>query len=256
MIPTPQNHHRSPAQSLGFCFASTLVHRASVKGCSGVVLTLFTAFSFAAQAQGLDYDTPEPREGIFGGFELALVSANIDPPTEDDFPQLGSQVGLHLGYRWDSGLGFSGGVSGALLDYRAKVATFEADVSVFGDLIDVSAWYFLDLNPTLDVFIRGGVGRVTGSLRAIPVGDIPNLGDNPGAMIPGGDSGAAALLSGPLSGKDFGAVVSAGIGWMWRNHVRLSAEVNWRWFNLDLAVDGFEDSVSLLGLSFGVGWAP
>lgn len=185
-------------------------------------------------------------EGLFGGFGLGVAQATIDPETEDSAPGLGAQVEARFGFRWESGLGLSLGLSTASFGY----STMAPDVSAFGiptttptttpelvetdadlgaSLIDASAWYFLDLSADTQLGVRGGLGYAQGIYSA------------------GG-------LSADESG--LGAVVSGVLGWRVREHMWVNVDLSWRWANLDVSEATGQSNFSVFALAAGVGWGP
>lgn len=187
-----------------------------------------------------------PQEGLFGHFTLGASQATIDPETDDGLPALGPQLGFNLGYRWDSGLALSGGLSASWFTFQTWVlqaptsqqsalgqesaARVEVDATVSTVQVDLSAWYFLPLGERLRLAVRGGLGYAEGSYGV-----------------------------GLLSSEDdqYGGVAAVSLHWRARRSMDLSAELYWRYLGLQFDnTQGLEDSISVVGLSVGVGWAP
>lgn len=190
--------------------------------------------------------------GLFGGFELSVARANIDPATNDDLPDVGALVGAHLGYRFGWGLGLSVGFSGSSFDFELEAAGQTIDADLATDLIDVSAWYFLPLGNDLQLHIRGGLGLAGGdfsidSSALLGAGGLGGLGgfgqETP--QIPQGQSE-----------EGLGFVLSAGLDWRARQHMRLFADVHMRTTGVAMDVEGLDDDLFTIGLSVGVGWMP
>lgn len=198
-------------------------------------------FATASQAQGIGQEAAPDRSGVFGGFELALAQTNIDPETDTNAPGLGAQVTFHVGYRFDWGLGLSLGAGGAAFGYTIAAPTGDIDAELGLDALDLSAWYFLDLNPTWSVHLRGGLAQTYASFNLI------------GAGFGGGPPGVPA----PDASDGFGAVFSGGINAKLRSSLRFYGELHYRAMNIALKdVPGLEDDFSIFGLAIGVGWSP
>ena len=190
--------------------------------CLSILLLLTFPLSVAAE------DTPD-REGTFGGFEVALAVSNFDAPTEEENADVGALAGFHAGYRWDFGLGLSGGISGALFDFEVELPGVTMDADVTFDMLDASAWYFLDLGDQVQARLRAGAGYAEGRF---------------------------STMAGGQTEKGFGYVLSGGVAWAPRAHTLVFVEAYLRDYGLSLEAEGMESNLRASGLSIGVGWRP
>lgn len=196
----------------------------------------------------------DERSGIFGGFELSLSRANISPETQDDLPEIGSLIGVHVGYRFGSGLALSGGFSGAAFDFDTEVMGVDIENNLSTDLVEVSAWFFLPLGDALELHLRAGAGRAFADFTT-SLADPSQLSAGAGAL---GQSGLGSTGATSEQEKGFGVVLSAGADWRVRGEgLRAFAELHLRWMGVSFAeVDGLDEDILTTGVSIGVGWGP
>ena len=190
----------------------------------------------------------QDRGGIFGGFELALAQSNLEPVTDTDMAGLGAQIAFHLGYRFDSGLGFSGGVSGSAFGFKTQVGNQKLDTEVALDTLDASAWYFLDMGPSLSAPVRAGL-LSTSATSAV---DTSALGFG---AVPQDPAAAAALT--PRADDALGFILAVGMDIAARRHMRVFGDLALRWLGTSFEdLEGMDDTHTIIGLSVGVGWMP
>ncbi len=186
------------------------------------------------------------HSGIFGGFNLDLSLADVD--TSDDSPEVGATVGLHVGYRMQSGLAFSGGFSEAFFDFDSTEMEIDFENELSADIIDLSLWYFLGLSKDLDLHLRVGAGRALGTFTTSP-SDLSSLNE---ASFGQSNFGNTSTFT--EEEKGFGLLFSAGLDLRSGKSLRSFAEINLRWVGLDFDVEGLDQDFLCLGLSVGLGW--
>ncbi|MEO1270543.1 MAG: hypothetical protein AAFX99_20840, partial [Myxococcota bacterium] len=109
-------------------------------------------------------------------------------------------------------------------DVPPTLVDVEAEVSA--NLIDVSAWYFIDVTSDVEFGLRAGFGYAQGTVSA------------------GGGSS---------DGSGMGALAGVILGWRVREAMLLNLDLSWRWADVPVGVD---DNVSVFSLAAGVGWGP
>ncbi len=225
------------------------------EGRAGVIAVAACALWFALLGEGVAQAQGEQEAGLFGGFELAVARASIEPLSTDDAPELGALVGARAGYRFGSGLALSFGFSGSTFDYASDREGVGLEHELALDLVDLSAWYFLGLGEGVELYVRGGAGRAFGAFSTT-LRDPSSLGALAGAGQGLGGLGGLGSTSLAEDERGFGAVLSAGLSFRTRGALRTFVEAHGRFLGLSFEAEGLDEDLSTLGLSVGIGWGP